>query len=54
MSTHQMILMLLRVVRCGRLRLAAAGTATEHGFTTIHFSHCAVLSEVEQLGYATQ
>jgi hypothetical protein len=54
MSTHQMIVMLLRMVRCGRLRLAAAGTAatpatastaTEYGFATDQFTHCAVLSE---------
>jgi hypothetical protein len=54
MSTHQMIVMLLRMVRCGRLRLAAAGTAatpatagtaTEYGFAINDFTHCAVLSE---------
>jgi hypothetical protein len=54
MSPHQMIVMLLRVVRCGRLRLAAAsttatpataGTATEYGFATNYFTHCVVLSE---------
>ena len=70
MSTHQMIVMLLRMVRCGRLRLAAAGTAAtpataaEYGFAINDFTHCAVLSEGdcvidkrssrEQVGHATQ